>query len=68
MICPNRLDPEDAESAECGDEGRPCPVCAYADEKRWREYFGLTPGMTKREHYDQLERMRPYVAPEEAGE
>lgn len=67
MICRNPIDPETGKG-ECGSEDGLCPVCAYADEKRWREYFGLTPGMTKREHYDQLERMRPYVAPEEAGE
>jgi hypothetical protein len=60
--CSNRVDPEDPESAECGDEYGYCPSCEAKADAYWRNYFGLRDGMTPAEERKRLEGFRPVTA------
>jgi hypothetical protein len=62
MTCPNRIDPEDPESAVCGDEAGWCPACEEKADAYWRNYFGLRDSMTPPEQRAQVERFRPVSA------
>lgn len=55
----HKIDPDDEESQECGDEGHVCYACASLVVKYWAEYFGLRPEMTRAEVGAQLEQFRP---------
>lgn len=38
--CPNRIDPDEPDSAPCGDEGRLCEECDRMEGEKWRAHFG----------------------------
>ena len=44
MACKNRIDVDDEDSPECGDEGRQCDECYERDAKYWADYFGVRNG------------------------
>lgn len=56
--CTNRLDADDAESPECGDEGRMCEPCFQKEANYWRKYFGQDYG-TREEKRERLRAMDP---------